>query len=53
MKANSLIEKKGVPKMIEIHWDPFNEEIRVKKKRGFFNERIQENTCCHPTGRYE
>ncbi len=40
MKANSLIEKKGVPEIIEIFWNPFNGEMRVEKKRRFFNERI-------------
>jgi len=52
MKANSLIEG-GIPEIIEIFWNPFNGEMRVDKKMRFFNERIQENTCCHPTGRYE
>jgi hypothetical protein len=40
MKANSLNEQKGVPKMIEIVWNPFNGEMRVEKKRRFFNGRI-------------
>jgi len=35
MKANTLIEQKGVPKMIEILWNPFNEEIRIEEKGVF------------------